>query len=91
MCVKYVVFLLSRYGVLNTPLSPLVSEELLDHYNCFLSGSQIEASLCFNYEYPEITTELLLESIHKAIETNIFPNIVIDGEPLMPAVERSHK
>ena len=84
----YAIF---RYGVTNTPLSPLVSEELLEHYNCFLNGSQIEDSLRFEYEYPVISAELVLQSIRLGIEGGIFPNIVVRGVPLMPTSEKEYK
>lgn len=68
-----------RYGVFNTPLSPLVSPELLDHYNCFLNGTAIEEKLHFSYHHPVMTIELVIDSIRKAVEANIFPNVTVGG------------
>ena len=71
------------HGISNTPLSPLVSPELLDNYNCHVDGTYIERALGFQYEHPLITIELIVDSIKQAVDAGIFPNILIDGRLLV--------
>jgi hypothetical protein len=70
--------------VTNTPLSPIVSAEILDHYHCFVDGSGIEAALGFSYERPSLATADLRESLRAAVEAGVFPNMIIKGAPLKP-------
>jgi hypothetical protein len=71
--------LCTRYHVSASPLSPFISQELLSHNHLYVDGSAIE-STGFSYDYPEVTQELVRESIYMAIEQGIFPPIV-DGAP----------
>jgi hypothetical protein len=76
-----------RYGVPNTCLSPLVSEELLDYYNCFCSGAAIETGLGFQYAHPLMSRELVRQSLSLAVEAGVFPNILVEGRPLLEAAD----
>ena len=49
-----------RDGVINTPLSPYIDQELLYNKHLHIDGSKIEAT-GFHYEVPHITNDLVRE------------------------------
>jgi len=70
--------LLSEFSISNSPLSPFIHQELLEHNHLFVNGEAIEG-VGFTYEHPEVTPELLREQIEVAIAQGIFPP-VLGGE-----------
>jgi hypothetical protein len=59
-----------------------------------VDGSAVERVLGFQYSNPVVTDDLILSSIRCAVETKIFPNLIIRGRLLFPAevieAESSH-
>jgi len=63
-------------GIVDTPLTPYLDEELLYKCEMFINGSRIE-STGFSYDYPKLTSDLLREVINDFIAKGHFPNGLI--------------
>jgi len=59
-------------GIMDTPLTPYLDEELLYKCETHINGSGIE-STGFSYNFPNFTAELLLEVINDFIAKGHFP------------------
>jgi len=59
-------------GILDTPLTPYLDEELLYKCETFINGNHIE-SIGFQYNFPNLTAELLTEVINDNIAKGHFP------------------
>lgn len=68
--------LLKQHGIKNTPLSPFLHKQLLQHHHLFVDGSAIEAA-GFKYAMPELTDEGLREVVQQHIVQGIFPVSVV--------------
>jgi len=68
--------LCKRHGILNTPLTPYLDQELLYNNHLSVDGSKICDQLGFKYEYPELKDEYLRESLNYFLEQQLFPPIV---------------
>ncbi len=80
-----------RHNINNTPLSPFMNRELLDHHHVYVDGSAIEAT-GFTYLRPLMTEELLRQSVTAAIEAGTFPAVlaaVVDDPAPAAAVSSS--
>ncbi|KYQ90749.1 NAD-dependent epimerase/dehydratase family protein [Tieghemostelium lacteum] len=62
-------------GILNTPLTPYIDQELLYNNHLSVDGSAIEAT-GFKYDVPEINEALIREQIDYFISQNLFPKIL---------------
>jgi len=56
----------------NTPLTPYLDQELLYNNHLSVDGSKIE-STGFKYDVPNMTDDLLRESVNYYIEQKLFP------------------
>jgi len=61
-----------RAGILNTPLTPYIHEELLSDNHLCVDGSAIEAT-GFEYTVPRVTVEAVRECIDGYVQQNLFP------------------
>lgn len=59
-------------GILNTPLTPYIDQELLYNNSLSIDGAAIE-STGFSYTVPEVTVDLLKEQIEYYVQQNLFP------------------
>ncbi|EFA80170.1 NAD-dependent epimerase/dehydratase family protein [Heterostelium album PN500] len=59
-------------GILNTPLTPYIDQELLYNNHLSVDGTAIEAT-GFKYDYPEITDALVREQIEYFTSQRLFP------------------
>jgi len=59
-------------GVVNTPLTPYLDEELLYHNSLSINGQKITTT-GFNYRYPEPTVELIREVVQYFVALGFFP------------------
>ena len=66
----------NRESVESTPLSPFMSSDVLANNHCYVDGSRIERETSFTYSVPIMTTDHIRECVQKAIEANIFPNVM---------------
>lgn len=57
-----------------TPLSPYIDKELLYYTPLYVDGTAIEKT-GFKYEIPEVTKDLLVESIKYYEDLNLFPKV----------------
>jgi len=60
-------------GILDTPLTPYLDEELLYKCETFITGSFIETT-GFSYNFPNLTSNLLREVINDFVGKGAFPN-----------------
>jgi len=60
-------------GILDTPLTPYLDEELLYKCETFINGSFIETT-GFSYNFPNLTSNLLREVINDFVGKGAFPN-----------------
>ncbi|KAJ0405301.1 hypothetical protein P43SY_001060 [Pythium insidiosum] len=67
--------LCAEHGINNTPLSPYIDKELLQHNHLFVDGSKIE-STGFSYAHPRVETAELRQVIEAMIAQGIFPPIL---------------
>jgi len=67
--------LCKAHGITNTPLTPYLDQELLYNNSLSVDGTKIE-STGFTYDFPEMTEELLRESVQYFIDQNLFPKIL---------------
>lgn len=63
-------------GILNTPLTPYLDQELLYQNALSVDGSSVE-SLGFKYSHPEVTEALIKEEIDYFVKQNLFPSTVL--------------
>jgi len=61
-----------KYGIVDTPLTPYLDEELIKDNAISVDGSAIEA-IGFNYEYPTPTVDLLKEVMLDYVQKGFFP------------------
>jgi len=66
--------LCKQEGIVNTPLTPYIDQELLYNNSLSVDGSGVE-SLGFTYKYPNVTEELVREQIKYYVDQNLFPNV----------------
>jgi len=64
--------LCKQSGIVNTPLTPYLDQELLYKNSLAIDGSAIEAT-GFVYRYPKVTPELIKEQIDYFVQQNLFP------------------
>jgi len=64
--------LCKRAGIVNTPLTPYLDQEILYNTNLSADGSAIEAT-GFKYLHPHVTVELIREQIDYHIAQKLFP------------------
>jgi nucleoside-diphosphate-sugar epimerase len=61
-----------KYGIMDTPLTPYLDEELIKETPTAVVGTKIEG-LGFKYDYPEITTALCKEVLDDFVAKGFFP------------------
>jgi nucleoside-diphosphate-sugar epimerase len=61
-----------KYGILDTPLTPYLDEELIKDNPTSVDGSAIE-KLGFKYDYPHVTAALLKEMLQDYCDKGYFP------------------
>lgn len=61
-------------GIVNTPLTPYLDQELLYNNSLSVDGSAIE-SIGFVYDNPKVTEALIREQIDYFVKQNLFPKI----------------
>jgi len=66
--------LCKQVGILNTPLTPYIDQELLYNNSLSVDGTAVE-SLGFSYKYPKLTEELVREQIKYYVDQNLFPTV----------------
>jgi len=64
--------LCKQHNILNTPLTPYLDQELLYNNALSMDGTKIE-STGFAYDHPNVTVDLVKESIAYFQEQNLFP------------------
>jgi len=64
--------LCKAHGITNTPLTPYLDEELLYNNALCVDGTAITKT-GFSYDYPEVTVDLLRESLQYFIDIGFFP------------------
>lgn len=62
-------------GIQSTPLTPYLDPELLYNNSLCVDGSAIEAT-GFNYQFPNVTVDLLREQIRYHIDQHLFPMVL---------------
>jgi len=65
-----------KYGILETPLTPYLDEELVKENSTSLDGSAIE-KLGFSYDYPVPNAGLLKEVLQDYVTKGYFPKEMI--------------
>lgn len=65
--------LVRKNGIVVTPLSPYLDEELLYNNNLSVDGSKIERETGFTYQVPHLTKEKLNEIIDEYKTLNVWP------------------
>jgi len=63
-------------GIVNTPLTPYIDQELFYNNALSVDGSAIEAT-GFTYDFPKITEEQIRISIQYFVEQNVYPRTVL--------------
>jgi len=66
--------LCKQEGIINTPLTPYIDQELLYNNALSIDGSAVE-SLGFTYQVPKMTEELLREQIKYYVDQRLFPQV----------------
>lgn len=66
--------LVRKNGIVVTPLSPYLDEELLYNNALSVDGSKIERETKFSYSVPNLTNENLVEVIEGYKELGLWPN-----------------
>jgi nucleoside-diphosphate-sugar epimerase len=61
-----------KYGILDTPLTPYLDEELIKEVNIAVDGSAI-TKLGFSYDHPKVTADSLREVMQDFIKKGYFP------------------
>eukprot|EP01024_Parvocaulis_polyphysoides_P042205 TRINITY_DN38658_c0_g1_i1.p1 TRINITY_DN38658_c0_g1~~TRINITY_DN38658_c0_g1_i1.p1 ORF type:complete len:190 (+),score=24.45 TRINITY_DN38658_c0_g1_i1:82-570(+) len=61
-------------GILMTPLTPYIDQELLYNNALAVDGNAVE-SLGFTYKVPKMTEELIREQIKYYVDQNLFPKV----------------
>lgn len=64
--------LVKANGIVNTPLTPYLDQELLYNNSLSVDGSAIEAT-GFVYDYPKVTEPLIREQIDYFVKQKLFP------------------
>eukprot|EP01106_Pelomyxa_sp_JSP_P015166 TRINITY_DN509_c0_g1_i14.p2 TRINITY_DN509_c0_g1~~TRINITY_DN509_c0_g1_i14.p2 ORF type:complete len:160 (+),score=53.25 TRINITY_DN509_c0_g1_i14:202-681(+) len=64
--------LCKKAGILNTPLTPYLDQELLYNNHLAVDGTAIEAT-GFAYSHPKMTVELIREQIDYHVQQKLFP------------------
>ncbi|KAL3667448.1 hypothetical protein V7S43_007670 [Phytophthora oleae] len=67
--------LCAEHGISNTPLTPYIDKELLQHNHLYADGSKIE-STGFRYEYPTLETKEVRGVLEEMVQQKIFPPIL---------------
>ncbi|KAG7400999.1 hypothetical protein PHYBOEH_003589 [Phytophthora boehmeriae] len=67
--------LCAEHGINNTPLTPYIDKELLQHNHLYADGSKIEAT-GFQYEYPTVETKEVRNVLEEMVQQKIFPPIL---------------
>jgi len=65
---------LCKKANIQTPLTPYLDPELIDNKSLCVDGSAIEAT-GFTYDHPQMTEQLIRESIDYWARQNLFPNV----------------
>jgi nucleoside-diphosphate-sugar epimerase len=65
-----------KHQIANSPISPFLDKELLKDNHLSLDGSKITKDKGFAYEFPDVTEELFVEEIRKAIDNKHFPPVL---------------
>jgi len=66
--------LCKQVGIVNTPLTPYIDQELLYNNAFSVDGSGVE-SLGFTYKHPNVTEDLIREQIDYYVNQNLFPQV----------------
>jgi nucleoside-diphosphate-sugar epimerase len=66
--------LCKEVGILNTPLTPYIDQELLYNNSLSVDGTAVE-SLGFTYKVPLMTEALIREQIKYYVDQNLFPQV----------------
>jgi len=64
-------------GIVNTPLTPYLDEELLYNDAYSINGEKITKDTGFAYQYPEVTEDLIRETIQYFVDLNFFPRSLV--------------
>ncbi|CCI43803.1 unnamed protein product [Albugo candida] len=65
-----------EHGVTNTPLTPYIDKELLQHTPLHIDGSAIERETGFEYTHPNVETDEIRDIVQQMIDQKIFPPIL---------------
>lgn len=64
-----------EHGINNSPLSPYIDKELLQHNHLYVNGSKIE-SIGFEYTHPHLEAKEIRQVVEESIAQRIFPPIL---------------
>ncbi|DAZ96287.1 TPA: hypothetical protein N0F65_008320 [Lagenidium giganteum] len=67
--------LCTEHGITNTPLTPYIDKELLQHNHLYIDGSKIEAT-GFSYTFPSVESTEIRGVVQEMIDQKIFPPIL---------------
>jgi nucleoside-diphosphate-sugar epimerase len=73
--------LLKEQGIVDSPLTPYLDEELLYNNSYSLDGQKIVKNLGFVYDQPQLTIDLLVEVIHDFEAKKYFPKGLLKYTP----------
>lgn len=68
--------LCTAHQITNTPLSPFIHNELLDHNHLSVDGQAICRDTGFEYMYPVLTVENVRQEVQFVIDQGIFPPVL---------------
>jgi len=63
-------------GIVNTPLTPYIDQELFYNNSLSIDGSAIEGS-GFSYDHPKLTEDSIRVSIQYFVDQNVYPRTVL--------------
>lgn len=73
--------LLKEQGIVDSPLTPYLDEELLYNNSYSIDGQKIVKNLGFVYDVPQLTIDLLVEVVHDFEAKNYFPKNLLKYTP----------
>lgn len=73
--------LLKEQGIVDSPLTPYLDEEVLYNNSTALDGQKIVKNLGFVYDYPQINIDLLYEVVDDFQKKKYFPNGLLKYTP----------
>jgi len=68
--------LCATHGILNTPVSPYVDQEMMKNNHLFVDGTAVTKKSSFKYKYPKATVELVRAQLNQFIAQQLFPPVL---------------